>query len=428
LVTDKDEESGPRKKESRSKFSLRRIKAFSSLKNPVFRLYYGALLAQRASFNMHMVTRSYLVWELTGSFAILGIMSIAHAVPMILTALLGGAIADRLPKKYVMLVGQINSAVISAGIGISLTTGYLGTANVDSWWVLIAAAALDGMFTGIMLPSRHSIIPEIVGKESVTNAIALNNLAMSTLQLIGPAIAGFLVDALNYHVVYFIMAGLSVVAVLFIVLMPITSKAMRVGGNMLTSIKEGFGYIRRNRTVLFVLIFIMIAISLSRPVHVLIPFFSDEVLGVGIRGMGILLSVAGTGAIVGSVGIASMPNKKRGLVLLLGCLTLAASLIVFAVSRSWILSLGIMFVMGLGQAVRMTIGNILAQHYTEDRYRGRVMSVYTMEFGFTSLGMFAAGFLADVFQPQWVLAGFAAALIVIIVFVLVFVPQLRKLD
>jgi len=87
-----------------------------------------------------------------------------------------------------------------------------------------------------------------------------------------------------------------------------------------------------------------------------------------------------------------------------------------------------MFVMGLGQAVRMTMGNILAQHYTEDRYRGRVMSVYTMEFGFTSLGMFAAGFLADVFQPQWVLAGFAAALIVIIVFVLVFVPQLRKLD
>ena len=428
-MTDKDTESGPFiKKKSRSKFSLRKIKTFSSLKHPAFRLYYGALLAQRASFNMHMVTRSYLIWELTGSFAILGTMSLAHAVPMILTALYGGAIADRLPKKRIMLVGQINSAVVSAGIGISLVTGYLGQANAGSWWVLIAAAALDGVFTGIMLPSRHSIIPEIVGKESVTNAIALNNLAMSGLQLIGPAIAGFIVDAFDYHVVYFIMAGLSIIAVSFVALMPLTGKVMKASGSVLANIKEGLGYIGRNRTVLFVLIFILIAILLSRPVHVLIPYFSDEVLGVGIRGMGILLSVAGAGAIVGSVGIASMPNKKRGIVLLLGCLVLGVALIVFAVSRSWALSLSIMFLMGLGQAVRMTMGNVLAQHYTEDRYRGRVMSVYTMEFGFTSLGMFAAGFLADVFQPQWVLTGFAAALIFVTILVLVFVPRLRKLD
>jgi len=428
-VADREEESGPSVlKKNRSRFSLRNIKTFTSLKYPAFRLYYGALLAQRASFNMHMVTRSYLIWELTGSFAILGTLSIAHAVPMILTALFGGAIADRLPKKRIMLVGQINSAVVTAGIGISLVTGYLGTANEGSWWVLIAAAVLDGVFTGIMLPSRHSIIPEIVGRESVTNAIALNNLAMSVLQLFGPAIAGFIVDAFDYHVVYFIMAILSVIAVVFIALIPLTGKAVKVGGGVLSNIKEGLRYIKGNRTVLFVLIFILIAIFLSRPVHVLIPFFSDEVLGVGIRGMGILLSVAGAGAIVGSVGIASMPNKKRGMVLLLGCLVLSAALIVFALSTSWILSLGIMFLMGLGQAVRMTMGNILAQHYTEDRYRGRGMSVYTMEFGFTSLGMMAAGFLADVFPPQWVLTAFAATLIIVTVCVLVFVPRLRKLD
>ena len=172
-----------------------------SLKYHAFRLYYGALLAQRAAFNMHMITRAYLVYELTGSPAILGIMSIAHAIPMIVTSLFGGALADRLQKKHVMLIGQTNSALVSLCIAIALTTGYLSQTNDGSWWILIAGAALDGIGTGFMLPSRHSIIPEIVGQESVPNAIALNNLAMSGLQSIGPLTAGFIVNAFDYNVV-----------------------------------------------------------------------------------------------------------------------------------------------------------------------------------------------------------------------------------
>jgi MFS family permease len=427
-VTDKDDQSGPYIKEKQSKFSLRRIKTFSSLKYPTFRLYYIALLSQRAAFNMHMVARSYLIYEITGSPAILGWMSLAHAVPMILTSLYGGALADRLPKKYIMMAGQTNSAIVSVGIAIALTMGYLGVENAGSWWILLAAAVLDGTFTGIMVPSRHSVVPEIVGKESVTNAIALNNLAMSALQLLGPAMAGFLVDAFDYNVVYFIMAGLSLVAVLFIALMPLTGKVVKTGMSALSNIKEGLRYVKQNRTLLFVLIFVLVSILLSRPIHVLLPIFSKDILDVGIKGMGILLSVAGAGAIIGSIGIASMPNKKRGLVLVLGCLALGIALIGFANSTSWRLSLAMMFIIGLGQAVRMTMGNVLAQHYTEDSYRGRVMSIYTLEFGLTSFGMFAAGLLADVFTAQWVLTGFATALILITILVLTNVPRLRKLD
>ena len=404
------------------------MKTFSSLKYPAFRLYYGALLAQRAAFNMHMITRTYLVYDLTGSTAIIGLMAIAHAIPMVLTSLLGGAIADRVQKKHVMLVGQTNSAIVSLCIAIALTTGYLSQGNAGSWWILIAAAVLDGVLTGLMLPSRHSIIPEIVGKESVTNAIALNNLAMSGLQLIGPAAAGFIVAASDYNIVYFIMAGLSSIAVVFIAFIPLTKKVVKTGGSMFASIKEGLGYIRQNRNVLFVLVFILLAIFLSRPVHVLVVVFTEEILFVGIKGMGILLSVSGAGAIITSLTIASMPAKKRGLVLLTACLVLGGVTAIFATSSTWWLSLTMMLIIGAGQAIRMTLANVLVQDYTEDKYRGRVMSVYTMEFGLTSFGQFAAGMLAAVYNVQWVLGGFAIALIFVTIVVMIFVPRIRRLD
>ena len=136
------------------------MKTFSSLKYPAFRLYYGALLAQRAAFNMHMITRTYLVYDLTGSTAIIGLMAIAHAIPMVLTSLLGGAIADRVQKKHVMLVGQTNSAIVSLCIAIALTTGYLSQGNAGSWWILIAASVLDGVVTGFMLPHATRLSPK----------------------------------------------------------------------------------------------------------------------------------------------------------------------------------------------------------------------------------------------------------------------------
>ncbi|MBT3363003.1 MAG: MFS transporter [Chloroflexi bacterium] len=399
-----------------------------SLKYHAFRLYYGALLAQRAAFNMHMITRAYLVYELTGSPAILGIMSIAHAIPMIVTSLFGGALADRLQKKHVMLIGQTNSALVSLCIAIALTTGYLSQTNDGSWWILIAGAALDGIVTGFMLPSRHSIIPEIVGQESVTNAIALNNLAMSGLQSIGPLTAGFIVNAFDYNVVYFIMVGLSLIAVLFISFIPITGKAVKMGGNMLSNIREGLGYIGRNKNVLFVLLFILLGIFLSRPVHTLMPIFTEDILGVGITGMSWLLTCSGIGAIIASFIIATMPNKKRGLVLLLAFLFLGVATGIFAASSIYWLSLAIMVFIGAGQAIRMTLGNVLVQNYTEDKYRGRVMSVYTMEFGLTSFGQFAAGMLAAVLSVQWVLGGFAAALVLLTIIALLFIPRLRNLN
>ena len=118
-------------------------RTFSSLGNPVYRFYYGGLMGQRAAMNMQMVARSLLVYRLTGSAAILGVISLAHALPMLLLSLFGGVIADRIQKKHILLVGQASSAVISLGVALALTLGYLSSEYAGSWWILAAAALLQ---------------------------------------------------------------------------------------------------------------------------------------------------------------------------------------------------------------------------------------------------------------------------------------------
>jgi MFS family permease len=412
------------------RISLPSLRTFESFKNPVFRLYYGALLGQRASANMQMMTRSLLVYHLTDSAAILGLMSLANALPMLFLALFGGVIADRVQKKYVLLVGQLCSAAISLGIALSLTTGYLSAERAGSWWILIAASALQGTVMGLMAPSRQAIVPEIVGEKQLMNAIALNNMAMNTLRLIAPAVAGFLIgDNYNFKVVYFAMTGMYVVAVIFIMLMPRTSRITAIRSSVFAEIWEGLRYVRSRTTILLLLGFILIVIFLSRPYMVLMPIFTEKILMVGPTGYGILLSISGAGAILGALVLASLPNRRRGILLLLGCLVLGSALIGFSFSTSWPLSIILIVVVGLGQAARMTLGNTLVQYYVDDDYRGRVMSIYTMNFGFTSLGTFVAGLMADTaIGVEWTVGGFAMVLVVVTLMVAVFLPRIRNLQ
>jgi MFS family permease len=424
-----DEEHRP-SRSGRGRISLPSLRTFESFKNPVFRLYYGALLGQRASANMQMMTRSLLVYHLTDSAAILGLMSLANALPMLFLALFGGVIADRVQKKYVLLVGQLCSAVISLGIALSLTSGYLSAERAGSWWILIAASALQGTVMGLMAPSRQAIVPEIVGEKQLMNAIALNNMAMNTLRLIAPAVAGFLIGGnYNFKVIYFAMTGMYVVAVIFITLMPRTSKVTAIRRSVFADIWEGIRYVRSKTTILLLLVFLLVVIFLSRPYMVLMPIFTEDILMVGPTGYGILLSISGAGAILGSLVLASLPNRRRGMLLLLGCLVLASALIGFSFSTSWLLSIVLIVVVGLGQAARMTLGNTLVQYYVDDDYRGRVMSIYTMNFGFTSLGTFVAGLMADTsIGVEWTVGGFAMVLVVITVIVAISFPRIRKLQ
>jgi MFS family permease len=414
--------------------SIRNLKTFTSFKSPVFRLYYAAMLGQMAAMNMQMLTRTLLIYRITGSATILGVMALANAAPMLFFSLFGGVIADRVQKKYVLLVGQITSAGVSLGVALALVSGYLDEASNGSWWVLAVASLAQGTIMGLMMPSRQAMIAEIVGEEQLMNAVALNTLGMNLSRLLMPALAGFMIEGFGFASTYFFMTAMYLLAVVFILPMPNTGSIAIRGGGAISDIVDGIRYVRHETTILMLLILTFLTVLFSMPYMMLLPVFTEDLLDVGASGMGILVSVSGIGAMAGSIVLASLPNKKRGAMLMWGSLLLGIGLIGFSFSSSWIpaqawpLALGFILIVGLGQTVRMTLGNTLLQYYVDPVYRGRVMSLYMMEFGLTSFAVFLTGIAADQIGIQWSVGGLAILLVILSAWVLAFVPRIRRLD
>ncbi len=409
--------------------SIYGIRTFSSLQNPVYRLYFAGMLGQFAAMNMQMVTGSLLIYRLTDSSALLGTMSLSFAIPMIFVSMFGGALADRIQKKQVLVMGLLASAVISLCIAIALTTGHLSREHPGSWWILMVSSFCQGTVMGLMLPARQAIIPEIVPSEQAMNAVALNMLGMNVMGLVAPAVAGFLIDILDFKSVYYAMTALNIYASFTIFFVKHTNYRIRnQTGNMLDDIRKGFQYIRQDTTVFFVLIFTLIAVVLSMPYQQFLPIYVDDILKVGAKGLGILMGISGAGALVGSLVMASLPNKKRGLMLLLSGILSGIALIIFSFSKSWGLSLGLIIFVGLGQTMRGTIGSALLQSYAQPEYMGRVMSIFMVQWGIMNLVTFFVGLMAEVIPVQFVLGGFALILILVSILAVLLVQRIRKLD
>jgi len=409
------------------KISLRE-RTFGSFKNPAYRFYYGGLLLQWFPMSMQLVARSLLIYRLTGSAAILGAITFANAIPILLLSLFGGVIADRMQKKYVMIVGQVGSAVVSLGIALSLSMGYLSVERAGSWWILVVASILQGIIMGLMLPSRQALLPEIVSGEQLMNAVSLTTMGANALRIFAPALAGFLIGAFDFAAVYYVMTASYLMSGVCIAFLPTISMITTRGSNALADIKGGLHYIRHDTTILLILVFTLLVVVLSMPYMHLMAIFADDILKVGEIGLGWLMSVSGIGAIIGSTTLASLPNKKRGAMLLASAIIMGVALACFSFSNSLYLSLALMVVVGLGQTGRMTLGTTLLQYYVADEYRGRVMSIYMMEFGLASFATFAAGLIAEAVGVQWAVGGFAIVLVLLSILALAFIPRLRKLD
>ena len=405
-----------------------RARVFSSFKNRAYRIYFGGLLGQMAAMTMQQVVSGLLLYRLTGSAAILGAMAFAGSIPMIVLSLFGGVIADRMDKKKIMIAGQAVFALVSLGVGVSLTTGFLSAERAGSWWLLVVSSVLQGSVMGLMMPSRQAIIPEIVNRSQLMNAVSLNTMGMNVLQLFGPAAAGFLVDAFDFEAVYYVMTVMYIMAVVFFLFLPSIRNTSTAGMNAFDSIVKGLRYVKHNTNVLYVLLFTLVIVLLAMPYNNLMPIFADDVLKVGASGMGILMSVSGVGALIGSIFLASLPSKKRGVMLGISGLILGIALTAFAFSKSWPLSLGLIAIVGIGQTGRMTLSSTLVQSYVDDDYMGRVMSLFMMQFGFTSFSTFFAGVLAQGVGVQWAIGSLAVVLAISSVLVLVFVPSIRKMQ
>jgi predicted MFS family arabinose efflux permease len=385
------------------------------------------MIGQWAAMSMLTITQSLLVYRLTGSAAILGILALATAIPQVLLFLLGGTMADRFPKKRLIQIGQSAAGVMALVVAITLTTGYMSPQHPGSWWVLMVTSVIQGIFAALAIPARQAIIPELINVEMVMNALALNNMGNNVFRLLAPAVAGFLIDAIGFGAVFYIMAGLYLMAVILTAFIPATQKTIIHSRSTLADAREGLVYIWGRRTIFLILVYAIFYIVLFMPYQMMLPIFADTIIKVGATGLGVLQSVSGVGALVASLALASLPNSKRGLLVLGGGMVAGLGLVTLAFSRSWYLSLAAMFVIGAGSSAHSTALVFALQTLADAEYLGRVMSILMMNQGLSGLGTFFVGLLSEGIGVQWAIGGFALTLILLSFSFLVFLPRIRKL-
>lgn len=428
---------GTGKDDQQDGISLKHLRTFRSLKHPVYRLYYMGMVGQMASMNMQIFTRTWLLKHLTNSTLIVGAMSFAHSIPVLLFSLFGGAIADRIQKRHIIVSGQVVSTIISLGVALALLFDFLSAGRsftvlgitLPSWSILVIASVFQGTVMALMMPSIQSILPEIVGEEHLMNAISLNTMGMNILRIIAPAATGFLLEAFDYDAVYFVISFMYAMSAFFFSFLPPTRKVeLRDGESAIASIMAGVDYLRKQKTVLLIALLSLIAVLLSMPYQMYIPFFCVDILHIDEGGGGVLMGVSGVGAIISSLILASLPNKKRGFMMLISGIILGLSLAGFSFSGSLALSLGFIAFVGTGQSGSMTLGTTLIQYYVEKEFRGRVMSILMMQFGIVSLGAFIAGVAAEVIGIQWAIGSMALLLIFLSILAFIFLPRMRRLD
>jgi len=393
-----------------------------ALRHRNFQLFFAGQLISLIGTWMQNVAQSWLVYRLTGSAALLGMVGFAGQIPVFLISPLGGLVADRHSRHRTVISTQ-TSAMILAFIFSGLTL----LDRIQVWHIFVLAALL-GVVNAFDIPARQAFLVEMVGRDDLINAIALNSSMFNSARIIGPAIAGILVAAIGEGWCFF-ANGVSYIAVIIgLLMMSIPRTTGRVHkGSAVSHIIEGFRFAAHTGPIRALLLLLGLVSITGMPYTVLMPVFADRIFHSGARGLGILMGFSGIGALMGALTLATRREVKGlGRWVSTACGVFGASLMVFAFSRWFWLGAAMLIPVGFAMMTQMGSSNTLIQSMVPDRLRGRVMSVYSMMFmGMAPLGALLAGVAAQhLGAPFTVAAGGVIALGGSIVFGLRW-PELR---
>jgi len=369
------------------------------------------------------MAQSWLVFRLTNSSFLLGVVGFLSSIPIFLFSIFGGVLADRFNKRNILICTQFSFMLLA--ILLAMLTQF----NLVTPWHIMLIASINGIIMAFDAPARQSIVVELVGKEHLFNAITLNSVAFNSSRIIGPTLAGILISVIGMSGCFY-LNGLSFLAVLLALFYIKLGRPKQPNGNSaLKDLKEGLVFIGSNRLIL-ALIAMVAAVSLFGISYViLMPVFADNVLGLGAKGLGILMSSAGLGALLGALSLASLGDfKHKGKLLLASVFSFAIFLILFSITKNYQLAIFILVLIGFTSVVPIALINTLLQVNVPDRFRGRVMSLFMITFaGIMPFGHLASGSLAQAFGVSWALffCGFSC-LILFLVINLVFI-QIRRL-
>lgn len=363
---------------------------FSALYVRDFRLFW---LGQIISFSgtwMHSVAQGWLVYSLTKSPLHLGIIASLSSLPILLLALLGGMVADRYPKRNIMIVTQMLSVLPALIIAVLSDKGI-----ITVWHVGLAALFL-GTVNAFDIPARQAFFAEVVGKADITNAIALNSAAFNGARIIGPIIAGFVISAVGIPACFYLNA-ISFVPVIFAL-----SKIKAKGSvnafpkSMFSDIADGWKFVVSEKPVFYIMALIASFSLFGIPYIALMPVLAAEILSTGAKGLSLLIASAGTGSLVAAMAIAFKGDvKRKDIFIPFSAFVFSFAILSVAFSGNFYLSMFFLFFAGWGGVSLLALGNSFIQNSVSDSLRGRVMSLYTIVFlGFAPIGNSLIGIAA----------------------------------
>jgi MFS family permease len=395
-----------------------------ALRNRNFRLFWSGNFLSNIGTWMQNVAQGWLVLVLTDSAFWLGVVGFAGSIPFLIFTLFGGVIADRADKRRLLLMTQ------TAMMLLAFLLAGLAWFKVITVWEVAAIAFLNGIALSMNAPSYQAMVPRLVQREDLTNAIALNSAQFNMSRILGPSLGGYAMMAFGVAGNFF-LNGISFLAVLWALLrIRYPEEKPALHESIWASLRGGFAYLHSERQMR-VLIWMTVTVSLlGIPFLTFIPFFARNQLNAGESGLGWLMAGSGLGAVLGAMTVATFGVlRHRGrLVTITGVLFFLA-IIGFSCSRSFVLSECLAFVEGFNGILMISCFNVTIQHLSSDEMRGRVMSIYATSFlGLPPLGSLLAGGLSRSFATGHVLAAMAALASCIFLGTFALSPSLRTLD
>ena len=390
---------------------------FPALSNRNYLLYFLGQLISLIGTWLQVVAQGWLVLELTNSAFLLGLVSALSTLPTLLFSLHGGVIVDKFPKKKILIFTQTSSMLLAFALGI------LTVLKIVNIWEILLLSFLLGIVTAVDAPARQAFVPEMVGKEKLSSAIALNSGIFNAARVIGPAIAGFLIVVVGTGGA-FILNGISYVAVIIaLFMMTVPSIVGKNKLNPTAAIKEGLSYSFGHPIIRSLLLLIAVVSVFGWSYSTILPYISQDIYHMGAAGLGYLYAAAGLGALAGTILVSAVSKKiSTTTYIFAGNFLFAISIFLFSLNLNFILSLLFLFIAGFGLLIQVTTLNTTIQNMVPHEIRGRVMSIYVLMFiGTSPLGSFEIGYLSDKFGTS-----FAIQIGAVIVFAFGIILFLRR--
>jgi MFS family permease len=396
---------------------------FSSLSEPGFRWYWVSTLATYAASQMDGMLRGWIVYNMTGSAASLGLVSLAAGVPLVIISFFGGVVADRVDRLKFLLVTQAMAALIA------LTTGVLIATRLIEFWHFILLAMMQGITFAFIAPLRQSIIARLVQPSNLMSAIALSSTSFNIMGIAGPAAVGLLLTFMLPQYVYYLIVGFFVAGIALLSLINLPREEAKAAGAFHLDLAEGFRFIGSNRRILALLMIALIPAFFCIPYIYMMPALAIKTLRVDQAGLGFLLASAGVGALIGSLTAGSLTGlKNKGTLVLVLLFTFGCGIALVAQFQSLALAMLLIFSASISSTTYMTLSNTMIIMGTPPALHGRVISIFTMTAALTPIGALPLGAAADYFgiPATFLVAGSIAMLFALIMWL--FVPALKKVQ